>query len=109
MKSRWHNKLKRWFEVDLSTNRMIDENGNFIDQSGQSFSPSVSIISDKLDNVWNPADGKIYDSKSKYYAAVKAHGGEIIGNEQQKASRPQVQYDRRELREQINAAWSRHS
>jgi hypothetical protein len=39
------------------------------------------VISDSLDGVWNPCDGKRYDSKSQYYAAVKAHGGEIVGND----------------------------
>lgn len=39
------------------------------------------VISDTLDGVLNPADGKRYDSKSKYYRAVRDAGCEIIGNE----------------------------
>ena len=41
-------------------------------------------ISDTLggsDGMLCMADGKTYDSKSKYYAAVKAAGCEIVGNE----------------------------
>ena len=39
------------------------------------------VISDGLDYVVNPADGKRYTSKRAYYAAVRAHGCEIVGNE----------------------------
>lgn len=40
-----------------------------------------NIISDTLDGTLNPVDGKRYDSKRKYYDAVRAHGCEIVGNE----------------------------
>lgn len=46
--------------------------------------PSPMIISDNLDGVQNPCDGKIYDSKSAYYRAVKDAGCEIVGNEAEK-------------------------
>jgi hypothetical protein len=46
--------------------------------------PCPSIIRDGLDNVVNPVDGKVYDSKSAYYQAVKAAGCEIVGNEAEK-------------------------
>lgn len=39
------------------------------------------VIGDYLHDVWNPADGKIYSSKSNYYKAVKAKGCEIAGND----------------------------
>lgn len=39
------------------------------------------IRSDGMSPIMNHADGKLYDSKSAYYAAVKAAGCEIIGNE----------------------------
>jgi hypothetical protein len=39
------------------------------------------IISDHLDDVKNPVNGKIYDSKSSYYQAVKDAGCVIVGNE----------------------------
>lgn len=50
--------------------------------------PCPSIIRDGLDNVKNPVDGKLYDSKSAYYQAVKAAGCEIVGNEAEKMVAP---------------------
>lgn len=41
----------------------------------------VMVISDTLDGVMNPADGRRYDSKSAYARAVRAAGCEIVGNE----------------------------
>lgn len=60
--------------------------------------PAPYVISDHLDDVQNPADGKIYDSKSEYYRAVKNAGCEIVGNEAEKlmespAARSDVQSD----------------
>lgn len=46
--------------------------------------PCPSIISDHLDGVKNPVDGKRYDSKSSYYQAVKDAGCEIVGNKAEK-------------------------
>lgn len=39
------------------------------------------IISDHLDGVVNPLDGKAYDSKSAYYRKVRESGCEIVGND----------------------------
>ena len=41
------------------------------------------VISDQLDYVVNPADGKRYDSKRAYEKAVRAKGCVIVGNESQ--------------------------
>jgi hypothetical protein len=43
--------------------------------------PCPYVIGDHLDDVQNPADGKVYDSKSEYYKAIRAAGCEIVGNE----------------------------
>lgn len=46
--------------------------------------PTPSIRSDTLGGInglWNPSDGNYYDSKSRFEAAVKAKGSEIIGND----------------------------
>lgn len=40
-----------------------------------------NIRPDGMGATWCPVDGQTYDSKSAYYGAVKASGGEIIGNE----------------------------
>ena len=44
-------------------------------------SKGPAIISDSLDGVWNPVDGRRYDSKSRYYKAVRDAGCEIAGND----------------------------
>lgn len=43
--------------------------------------PAPMVISDGMGDVWNPADGKTYDSKSSYYRAVRDAGCVIVGNE----------------------------
>jgi hypothetical protein len=39
------------------------------------------VISDTMDGILNHADGRMYDSKSRYTRAVKAMGCEIVGND----------------------------
>lgn len=50
-------------------------------RANRSSLPCPMVISDQLGDVWNPVNGKTYDSKSKYYGAVKAAGCEIMGND----------------------------
>ena len=42
--------------------------------------PAPYIRADGMSPVMNHADGKLYDSKSAYYGAVKAAGCEIVGD-----------------------------
>ena len=42
---------------------------------------SVSVISDTMAATWHPADGKHYDSKSKFRSVTRAHGCVEIGTE----------------------------
>ena len=42
--------------------------------------PMPYIRSDGMDPIMNHADGRLYDSKSAYYGAVKAAGCEIVGD-----------------------------
>jgi hypothetical protein len=51
----------------------------YVPQRRKSMGPA--IISDTLDGVRNPVDGRVYDSKSRYYDAVKQAGCEIVGND----------------------------
>lgn len=64
------------------------------------------VVSDNLGlgGVLNPADGKRYDSKRAYYRAVRAAGGEIVGNETQKQAPPPPP----PVRPDIIAAMKRH-
>lgn len=43
--------------------------------------PRHYVIPDSMDAIKSMADGKMYESKSDYYASVKARGFEIVGNE----------------------------
>lgn len=53
--------------------------------------PAPMLISDSLADVVNPVNGRRYSSKSQYYAAVRAAGCEIVGNDTSKpASRKQI-------------------
>jgi hypothetical protein len=54
------------------------------ENAAKSLLPAPNIIRDALDNVKNPVNGKLYDSKSAYYQAVRAAGCEIVGNEAEK-------------------------
>lgn len=59
------------------------------------------VISDDLgkDGVLNHADGKLYDSKSEYYGAVKAAGCEVVGND--KPDTGEKKLSRRERKQDI--------
>lgn len=70
--------------------------------------PTPRLIRDGLDDVWNPADGKTYSSKSAYYAAVKAKGLEIAGNDSSitKAHEKAVETSSLpSLKDDLKAAW----
>lgn len=53
------------------------------------------VISDNLDNVLNHANGKIYDSKSKYYADLKASGHVIVESGMDKPRETMGDFDAR--------------
>lgn len=60
-----------------------------------------SVIRDELADVINPADGRRYSSKRAYYAAVRANGCEIVGNEnlsQVERNRPRLEGPGTELK-----------
>lgn len=73
--------------------------------------PRPMIISDNLDYVWNPVDGKHYSSKKKYYGEVKARGFEIAGND---SSVRQAHTAKRKhkaiggLKDDLKRAWDQH-
>jgi hypothetical protein len=70
---------------------------------------AFNVISDTMDVTLNPADGKRYDSKSRYYAAVKSMGCEIIGGESFKEqprrpiNMPRAGYDVKAAIEQLRS------
>lgn len=52
---------------------------------------SSDCLGDGVKGVFNPADGKTYDSRSAYYNAIKAKGLEIVGDEPMKPSKPKLE------------------
>lgn len=66
------------FVVESGTGKLIPADEYYARKRANN---APAVISDNLDSVLNPADGKRYDSKSKYYRAVREAGCEIVGNE----------------------------
>lgn len=64
------------------------------------------VVSDNLgvQGIVNPATGKSYDSKSEYYASVKAAGCHIVGDDASKGNKKNEQDHnvRKELKDAIN-------
>jgi hypothetical protein len=74
--------------------------------------PTPRLIRDGLDSVWNPVDGKLYDSKSAYYGAVKRAGCEIAGNDSSLTTaleKPATVKTPGGLKDTLKAAWDAHS
>ena len=91
-----------WFEDGL---RSWPEVAARRRERARSSLPAPMIISDHLDGVKNPVDGKTYDSKSAYYQTVKAAGCEIVGNEAEKMVAPsdkRSNVGREEIREALH-------
>ncbi len=67
------------------------------------------VISDYISGpggaVQSQADGKMYDSKSQYYKAVRAAGCEVMGNDAPREARPyEPSINERELKRDISEA-----
>lgn len=70
--------------------------------------PSPMIISDTMESLVNPANGRRYDSKRAYEKAVKAAGCEILGNEKPSASpRPEMDDPVNEIKQAIEQVAAR--
>lgn len=74
---------------DRRTHELVPKHLYRHDPVARSDLPSPMLISDHLDGVVNPVDGKRYDSKSAYYRTVRAAGCEILGSEKPSASAKQ--------------------
>jgi hypothetical protein len=71
--------------------------------------PSPMIRPDGMGDVWNPVDGKRYDSKSQYERAVKDAGCEIVGDDKGHWSKPAPEYRPEGVKEDIKQAWDQLS
>ena len=58
--------------------------------------PCPAIRSDGMDAIQSMADGQRYDSKSAYYASLKAKGCEIVGDDRSGFGKP-ADYDAGEV------------
>ncbi len=64
----------------------VFRDGEWIDRNKarplhEKYGSGPMIIGDTMDQTWNPADGRHYDSKQAYYKAVRDAGCEIIGGQ----------------------------
>ena len=76
--------------------------------------PRPMLIRDGLDDVWNPVDGKRYDSKSSYYKAVAASGNVIAGNDSSVKEHHIKIKDKKPkstpgLKDDLKRAWDQHT
>lgn len=97
----WHDLDRPWPD-----NCLPERNWNRADL------PSPRLIRDGLDDVWNPVNGKIYDSKSSYYRAVKDAGCEIAGNDSSISTaheKPVQVKTPPGLKDTLKQAWEQHS
>lgn len=76
----------RIYSIPYNNTRVVQEKYKTPVEIDPNFKiPSFRVISDHLGEgvrgLQSMADGKMYDSKSEYYKAVKAAGCEVVGND----------------------------
>lgn len=90
---------------EANHNGMVDRAlaGELTDRSAHS---APHVISDTMADTRHMADGKYYDSKSKFRKVTRDHGCVEVGNEVATltAPRPRIPIDRKQLRDDIKRA-----
>lgn len=83
--------------------RFLWRNGQWVSAEGARplLGPKLHLITDTVEPFKSMADGKHYDSKSRYRAEVKARGFEIVGNE--KAQPRRFEPDKRAIEQVVNS------
>lgn len=80
--------MRRRYRYDSGLDAVVEIGGNYFEERPR----GPSVIGDGLPGgvagIRSHADGKQYDSKSRYTAEVKARGFEIVGNETRFPSAP---------------------
>src|SRR5262245_60926099 len=68
-----------------------DENGMVLRESigPPAARQRVHVISDAMAATWHPCDGKTYDSKSRFRAVTRQHGGVEVGNDRPTSRAPE--------------------
>ncbi len=67
-----------WHDLDQWPRACV---GHFGVRGQRSELPAPAIRPDGMGALLSHADGRFYDSKSAYYASIKAAGCEIVGND----------------------------
>jgi hypothetical protein len=78
-------------------------------KKNQSQLSKPNVISDVMDTTLNHADCKHYDSKSKYYRAVKEAGCEVVGNDSSIVNPPHREHQPQDIAKDIKSAIDKHS
>lgn len=83
--------------------RYVYRGGAWVEDVGQPAEVQARgyVMTDEMEPLRHPADGKVYDSKSRFSRVTRAFGLEEIGNERVKP-RPRID-ERREHQERIEA------
>jgi hypothetical protein len=76
-------------------------------QAGRRLGRAPAIRADGMDAIRSMADGRMYDSRSAYYASVRRAGCEIVGDDVGGFSRPPG-YDQSGIEEDIKRAIAEH-
>lgn len=72
----------------MTRKRYVFRDGKFVElKSARDVRARTQIIQDSMPETWNPADGKKYDSRSRYYQTLKAKGCHIIEKGEEVAPR----------------------
>lgn len=85
--------------------RWDEESQKFVESGGvvSSGSSSPAIITDSMSPLLNHADGKVYDSKSRFDRAVEANGF-YIGSKKDRISRDDSRIREKRLDEAVDRA-----
>jgi hypothetical protein len=98
--------MRRTYRYDEANDMFyeVGGNANFYEEEKPR---GPAVIGDTLpggiNGIKNMADGRTYDSKGRYYKAVRAAGCEILGNENPSASKREL-IGKREIGETIKRA-----
>lgn len=80
--------MRRRYRFDPDLDALVEIGGNYFDERPK----GPNLIKDDLPGgvmgMRSMADGKMYDSKSRYYRSVRAVGAEIVGNDTKPVGRP---------------------
>jgi hypothetical protein len=103
--------MRRRYRYDAELDAVVEIGGNYFEEQPK----GLNVIGDGLpggvSGMRSHADGRMYDSKSRYVAEVRARGFEIVGddNKPPARSRPHPDDYMREVvtaREQLAGNWN---